>query len=144
MAAAGGVTLSHISRASSDIHRLANFYREILGFEQIESPDLEFNIIWLSLPPDHAVQIHLIERDPKVSLPEETSLSGLSQDPRFLRRGHHVCFSVSNFESFVQTLKDRGIKTHESSQPGSKVKQIFFFDPDGNGLEVASRPSPPS
>ncbi|CAM8924392.1 unnamed protein product [Rhodiola kirilowii] len=138
--AAEGATLNHISRASSDINRLAKFYQEILGFERIESPKLDFNIIWLSLPPDHAVQIHIIERNPEVNLPEGASHSALDHDPNFLRRGHHVCFSVSNFHSFLQTLMEKGIKTHESSQPGSKVKQVFFFDPDGNGLEVASRP----
>ncbi|RFS88256.1 hypothetical protein CH426_26265, partial [Klebsiella aerogenes] len=59
-------------------------------------------------------------------------------DPKNLPRGHHVCFTISNFDSFVQKLKDKGIEVHERTQPDGKTKQAFFFDPDGNGLEVSS------
>ncbi|KAJ7954876.1 Lactoylglutathione lyase/glyoxalase I family protein [Quillaja saponaria] len=114
--AAKVVSLSHISRESSDIKRLAKFYQEIFGFEEIESPNFgEFK------------------------LPEGPwSATSPVADPKHLPRGHHICLSVSNFESFLQTLKDKGIETFERSVPGRNIKQVFFFDPDGNGLEVAS------
>ncbi|KAK9933279.1 hypothetical protein M0R45_020480 [Rubus argutus] len=136
-AVAQGVSLNHISRESSDIRRLADFYKETFGFEEIESPDFgEFKVIWLNLP--SAFSMHLIERDPSYKLPEGPwSATSPVADPSHLPRGHHICFSVSNFESFVQTLK--GIQTFQRSLPNGKVKQIFFFDPDGNGLEVASQ-----
>ncbi|CAI9774059.1 unnamed protein product [Fraxinus pennsylvanica] len=54
-------------------------------------------------------------------------------------KGHHICFSVSNFDSFVQSLKEKGIEVHEKAQPDGKTKQAFFFDLDGNGLEVSSQ-----
>ncbi|KAL1316994.1 hypothetical protein HN51_069104 [Arachis hypogaea] len=140
MAAAEGVSLNHISRESSDIRRLANFYQQILGFEQVETPNFgDFEVIWLRLP-SSSVYIHLIERDPTTSLPEGPwSASSPVADPKNLPRGHHICFSVSNFDSFVNTLKDKGIETFQKSLPNGKIKQVFFFDPDGNGLEVASR-----
>ncbi|KAK9933300.1 hypothetical protein M0R45_020501 [Rubus argutus] len=138
-AVAQGVSLNHISRESSDIRRLADFYKETFGFEEIESPDFgEFKVIWLNLP--SAFSMHLIERDPSYKLPEGPwSATSPVADPSHLPRGHHICFSVSNFESFVQTLKEKGIQTFQRSLPNGKVKQIFFFDPDGNGLEVASQ-----
>ncbi|BFG13884.1 hypothetical protein CerSpe_001580 [Prunus speciosa] len=133
-----GVSLNHISRESSDIRRLANFYKEIFGFEEIESPNLEFKVIWLKGP--GAFAFHLIERNPDYNLPEGPwSATSPVADPSHLPRGHHVCFSVSNFHSFVQTLKDKGIQTFEKCLPDGKVKQVFFFDPDGNGLEVAGQ-----
>ncbi|XP_059649597.1 glyoxylase I 4 [Cornus florida] len=137
MAAAKGACLNHVSRESSDINRLAKFYQEIFGFEQIESPKLEFQVIWLKLS---SIYIHLIERDPQTKLPEGpwTATSPVA-DPKNLPRGHHICFSVSNFDSFLQTLKEKGIETHVKTQADGKTKQAFFFDPDGNGLEVASR-----
>ncbi|MED6118506.1 hypothetical protein PIB30_003252 [Stylosanthes scabra] len=110
----------------------------ILGFEEVESPNFfgEFKVIWLRLP-SSSVYIHLIERDPTTSLPEGPwSANSTVVDPN-LPSGHHICFSVSNFNSFVATLK--GIETFERSIPNGKIKQVFFFDPDGNGLEVASR-----
>ncbi|PRQ38622.1 uncharacterized protein LOC133709869 [Rosa rugosa] len=136
---AQGVSLNHISRESSDIRRLAEFYKETFGFEEIESPNFgEFKVIWLNLP--SAFSMHLIERNPTYQLPEGPwSATSPVADPSHLPRGHHICFSVSNFESFVQTLKEKGIQTFQRSLPNGKVKQVFFFDPDGNGLEVAGQ-----
>ncbi|XP_019108068.1 glyoxylase I 4 isoform X3 [Beta vulgaris subsp. vulgaris] len=107
MAAAQGVCLNHIARESADVKRLATFYQQILGFEQIESPKF-----------------------------------GEFEDPTNLPRGHHISFSVSNFDEFVLFLKDKGIETFEKTQPDGKTKQVFFFDPDGNGLEVGSWGTP--
>ncbi|KAK4587310.1 hypothetical protein RGQ29_024144 [Quercus rubra] len=134
---ATGVSLNHISRESSDIRRLANFYKEIFGFEEIESPNfLEFKVIWLNLP--SAFQLHLIERNPSNNLPEGPwSATSPVVDPSHLPRGHHICFTVSNLDSFLQSLKEKGIEIFQRSLPDGKVKQAFFFDPDGNGLEVA-------
>lgn len=139
---ATGVSLNHISRESSDIRRLANFYKEvsqdiifdpkkknqplfqlpnlffffwflkfdylfvqIFGFEEIESPNfLEFKVIWLNL--SSAFQLHLIERNPSNNLPEGPwSATSPVVDPSHLPRGHHICFTVSNLDSFLQSLK---------------------------------------
>ncbi|GLU08880.1 hypothetical protein SLE2022_257640 [Rubroshorea leprosula] len=141
MALAEGACLNHISRESLDIRRLANFYKEVFGFEEIESPNFGFHVIWLNLPGSFAM--HLIERLPETKLPESPySAASPVVDPSHLPRCHHVCFSVSNFDSFLQSLKDKGIETFQKALPNGKVRQVFFFDPDGNGLEVASREAP--
>ncbi|GAU18845.1 hypothetical protein TSUD_228350 [Trifolium subterraneum] len=139
-AAEEGVSLNHISRESTDIKRLADFYQQIFGFEEVESPKFgEFKVVWLRLPTS-SLYLHLIERNPSNNLPEGPwSAASPVKDPSHLPRGHHLCFSVPNFQSFLQTLKDKGIETFEKSLPNGKVKQVFFFDPDGNGLEVASK-----
>ncbi|XP_052887545.1 uncharacterized protein LOC108480980 isoform X1 [Gossypium arboreum] len=105
MAVAKAACLNHISRESSDIRRLANFYKEIFGFEEIESPDFgEFKVIWLNLP--GSFPMHLIERNPLTKLPEGPySSTAAVADPSNLPRGHHICLTVSNFDSFVQSLK---------------------------------------
>ncbi|XP_042447053.1 uncharacterized protein LOC122034230 [Zingiber officinale] len=132
--AAAGVVLNHIARSSTDVKRLADFYQEVLGFERIDSPKFgEFEVIWLRLPPSFS--LHLIERDPKSKLAEVPSTV---LDPSALPRGHHISFGVSNYDAFVQSLKEKGIETFEKTQPDGKTKQVFFFDPDGNGLEVGS------
>ncbi|XP_076937505.1 glyoxylase I 4-like, partial [Bidens hawaiensis] len=135
--AAVGASFNHVSRESTDINRLANFYQDIFGFERIESPKLDFKVIWLRQSPSFC--LHLIERDPNTKLPEGPwSANDAVADPKNLPRGHRLCFSVSNFDSFVAAIKAKGIKTHEKAQPNGKTKQVFFFDPDGNGLEVCS------
>ncbi|XAR54674.1 Lactoylglutathione lyase [Bertholletia excelsa] len=141
MAAAEGACLNHVSRESLDIKRLAKFYQEIFGFEQVESPTFVFDTIWLKIPP--SFYLHLIERNPENRLPEGPwSAASAVKDPSHLPRGHHICFSVANFDSFIQTLKEKGIETHHRTTPNGKTRQVFFFDPDGNGLEVASREDP--
>ncbi|XP_010543021.1 PREDICTED: lactoylglutathione lyase [Tarenaya hassleriana] len=140
MALATGATLSHIARESSDIRRLADFYKEVFGFEEIESPDFgDVKVIWLDL--HGAFPMHLIQRNPSTKLPEGPYSADTSavRDPSHLPMGHHICFSVSDFDSLVQSLKAKGIETFQKSLPDGKVRQVFFFDPDGNGLEVASR-----
>ncbi|KAM7259188.1 hypothetical protein ACFE04_014929 [Oxalis oulophora] len=135
---AKGASLNHISRESLDIRRLANFYKDVFGFEEIETPNFGFNVIWIGLP---NMCLHLIERAPDaVNLPEGPySATSPVKDPSYLPRGHHVCISIANFDEFVQALKEKGIETFQRSVPGRKIRQVFFFDPDGNGLEVASQ-----
>ncbi|XP_040986650.1 uncharacterized protein LOC121234672 [Juglans microcarpa x Juglans regia] len=134
---AKGASLNHISRESSDIRRLTNYYNEVFGFEEIESLDfVEFKVIWFNLA---FVQIHLIERNPSSRLLEGPwSATSPVTNPNHLPRGHHICFSVSNFEYVVRTLKEKEIKIFERSLPDGKVKQVFFFDLDGNELEIGS------
>ncbi|KAL8481765.1 hypothetical protein ACS0TY_028062 [Phlomoides rotata] len=137
MAAAKGACLSHISRETSDIKRLAKFYIETFGFKEVETPKFEFGVIWLKL--GLSLYLHLIERDPITMLPEGPwSAKSAVAEPKYLPRGHHVCLYVPNFDTFVQSLKDKGIPVHETSQSDGKIKQAFFFDPDGNGLEVTT------
>ncbi|KAG5587833.1 hypothetical protein H5410_048267 [Solanum commersonii] len=150
--AAQGTCLNHVSRESSDINRLAQFYIEskidclmkmglqIFGFEKVEAPRFEFDVIWLKLAP--SFYLHLIERDPTTKLPEGPwSATSAIADPKNLPRGHHVCFTISNFDSFVQKLKEKGIEVHERTQPDGKTKQAFLFDPDEH-FKVANLRSP--
>lgn len=49
-----------------------------------------------------------------------------------------MAFSVADYDGFVAGLKARGTDVFEKTQPDGRTRQVFFFDPDGNGLEVAS------
>ncbi|XP_004287355.1 PREDICTED: uncharacterized protein LOC101306749 [Fragaria vesca subsp. vesca] len=139
-ALAQGVIVDHIARQSKDIRRLADFYIETFGFEEVESPKVgPLKVIWLVKP--SAFTMHLIEFNPSYP-PNESNDTAAVAEPAKIPRGHHICFSVSNFESFVQKLKEKVIETArrpvEYNPTGSKkIDQVFFFDPDGNGLEVS-------
>ncbi|KMZ75356.1 hypothetical protein ZOSMA_116G00830 [Zostera marina] len=135
--AAEGVCLDHISRETSNLKALANFYQETLGFERIEAPKFtEFELVWLRLSP--SLTLHLIERDPESNLVLRESASSVVRDPSKCPRQNHLGFGVSNYNQFVASLKKNGIQIHECVRPDGKTKQAFFFDPEGNGLEVFS------
>ncbi|KAL0348861.1 UNVERIFIED_CONTAM: hypothetical protein Sangu_1113900 [Sesamum angustifolium] len=77
---------------------------------------------------------------PSSKLPEGPwSSASAVADPKDLPRGHHLCLYVPNFDSVVQNLKEKGIEVNEMTRPDGKARQAFFFDPDGNGLEVTSQ-----
>lgn len=80
----------------------------MFGLEEVESPEFgEFKVVWLRLPSSNSsVCLHLIERDPTNNLPEGPwSATSPVADPKHLPRGHHLCFSVPDFHSFLHTLK---------------------------------------
>ncbi|KAF7849393.1 hypothetical protein BT93_L0846 [Corymbia citriodora subsp. variegata] len=45
--------LCHVSRESSLFRCLAEFYKEILGLEEVASPQFEFKEIWLMVDPKY-------------------------------------------------------------------------------------------
>lgn len=99
-----------------------SFLIKVLGFEEVESPKFEFKVIWLKL--GSSMFLHLIERDPITMLPEGpwSAESSAVADPKNLPRGHHVCFYVPNFDSFVQTLKVH----HVNSLFDAVVDELFY------------------
>jgi catechol 2,3-dioxygenase-like lactoylglutathione lyase family enzyme len=57
-----------------------------------------------------------------------------SADPSALWRGHHLSFRVSDYDGAIKILKERNVQYFEKTQQDGKVKQAFFFDPDGDGV----------
>ncbi|XP_022890248.1 uncharacterized protein LOC111405540 isoform X2 [Olea europaea var. sylvestris] len=137
------ITILKINLVNGIVREIDLFLsKAVFGFEQVKSPEFEFefDFIWLKL--GSSFYLHLIERDPNSKLPEGPwSATSALADPKNLPRGHHICFSVYNFDSFIQSLKEKGIEVYERAHPDGKTKQAFFFDPDGNGLEVCSQSS---
>jgi catechol 2,3-dioxygenase-like lactoylglutathione lyase family enzyme len=98
-AAGEGVSLNHIAIESSDIKRLTKFYKEMFGFEEVETPnfgDNHFKIVWMSLPPSSSSSflLHLLQRV-KNEEDEAPPSSSVVKDPSHVRTGQHLCFSTS-------------------------------------------------
>ncbi|KAH9330664.1 hypothetical protein KI387_002772, partial [Taxus chinensis] len=105
----------------------------VLGFHRIETPDFgrDLEVVWLSISP--AFSLHVFQRNPNANLPESpfnTQADTTKLDPEQLSRGHHLSFSVSDYDAFVKMLKEKGIPTFEKTQQEGKIKQAFFFDVD--------------
>ncbi|GAQ85908.1 lactoylglutathione lyase [Klebsormidium nitens] len=136
-----GVELVHIARETDNVDRLVAFYTEILGFKRMDTPTFgPFQVAWLEFPPSQ--QIHIIQRNPDSKLPESPLNAGPDsrKDPSALPRGHHLSFRVSDYDAAVKSLKEKGFDVFEKDQQGHTIKQAFFFDPDGNGIEIGSWP----
>lgn len=119
------VSINHIARATPNVDRMLAFYRDVLGFRQVWRPNFEFKGAWLH---NHGVMIHLIEGPPHAA-PGEIST-----------RGEHVAFHTEDLDAVEQFLAERHIPFKKAHVPQSGVTQIFFHDPDGNHIEVATYP----
>ena len=93
------------------------FYRDVLGFEELGSPDSLAHvpiIAWFKVGDN---ELHLLEEH---------------NDPEGARR--HICFEVDDLTPFRERLERNGESTHEGDPiPGRP--RFFCYDPAGNRIE---------
>ena len=111
----------HVSLLISDTERSLGFYRDLLGLEVIERPELGFPGAWLAIGDK---QLHLL------TLPNPDAEA---VRPEHVGRDRHLALAVSGLEELEQCLVQSGIPFTRSK---SGRKAIFCRDPDGNGIEL--------
>jgi glyoxylase I family protein len=119
----------HIARVTRDAEKSVAFYRDVLGFRELERPGFNFSGGWLY---GYDVQIHIIANKDALTETEKEIQS----------RVNHVAFNVENIELAKQHLEARGIEYKEQVNAGG-IHQIFFMDPDGHFIELAEYPPTP-
>ena len=113
---------------------MTDFYKKILLLEpesddlpllqkdEVYSGDVEFIT-------DGSIQAHMAEIDMDLNFK-----TGLAINP--LARGH-IAFRTDNINEFKNHLKSQGLNYSDWGETAvSGWKQIFFYDPDGNIIEV--------
>ena len=118
-------TVNHVSRATADVEKSRRFYRDVLGFREVQRPPFRFDGAWLYN--DH-VMIHLIDGDPP---PRSDELSGKSD---------HVAFHSDEVERVERLLDEHGLRFLKNVNAAG-LTQLFFNDPDGNTIEIAQYPA---
>jgi glyoxylase I family protein len=124
----GFFAIHHASLLVSDTGKALAFYRDTLGLEPVERPDLGYPGAWLAVG---AQQLHLLE------LP--------SPDPREGRPAHggrdrHVALLTRDLAGVIGRLEAAGV-SHSRSRSGRPA--LFCRDPDGNTLEIIEKPADP-
>lgn len=119
-------TLHHASLIVSDTELSLLFYRDILGMQQTERPDLGFPGAWLQIGQQ---QVHLLE----LNNPDPTT-----GRPIHGGRDRHVAMHVDSITSLRDDLDQAGV-VYTLSISGRKA--LFCRDRDGNALEFIERPS---
>ena len=107
-----------------------------MGFKILGRPSFGFDGAWLELGD---MQLHVIERNPNWNSPEDpNNTNGKPRSPAIaITRGHHVAFRTNNLDKCKQNLKKMNIQYYEAKLAKDvKNRQIWFYDPDGNGLEL--------
>jgi glyoxylase I family protein len=131
--------LHHLNLCTSDVPAMDAFYRDVLGL----MPEPAMNALRVkdqgyggdvSFVSDGATQVHLSEKDLLCGF-----RTGQVVNP--LERGH-IAFRTDDIEAFKRRLQEKGIPY--SDYGGFAMKdwqQIFFYDPEGNVIEVHEAPA---
>jgi lactoylglutathione lyase len=118
--------INHTAILVTNLQQSTFFYQNIIGLDTITEPFHDGKHKWLKT--GTGVALHLIEgaKEKKVYFWE-----------------HHTCFSVVNFQQFLNDLKNNNISWQDSKGEKNKittrpdsVHQIWLQDPDGYWIEI--------
>ena len=128
------LTLHHINLCSTDVPAMDAFYRSVLDLEP--EPSMKASRVMsqgyagdVAFVTDGTTQVHLAERDLDVGF-----RTGKPLNP--LERGH-IAFRTDDIDAFKRRLDEKGIPYADyGGFAMSGWQQIFFYDPEGNVIEV--------
>ncbi|MCC5906804.1 MAG: VOC family protein [Balneolaceae bacterium] len=116
----------HYTIKVQSLDRSIEFYKNILGLEEIENRTKKPYIRWLSMGPGS--ELHIVEGDPKT----------IKTDV-----GVHMSVRLRDFDRFMEHLEKNGITPHTSGGEPNEItirtdgiRQVYFTDPDGYWIEV--------
>tara|TARA_B100000965_G_scaffold53468_2_gene39971 strand:- start:2908 stop:3327 length:420 start_codon:yes stop_codon:yes gene_type:complete len=127
----------HINYVTRNVDKLNNFYKNILQMDSIseenfkrtkatESTGYNGKIKFVT---EGKIQMHLAEKNLDIA-----SLNKKHINP--VERGH-IAFRTDNLEEFISILKKNKINYADYGTTFSaEWHQIFFYDPEGNIIEV--------
>jgi lactoylglutathione lyase len=122
------LTFNHLALSVKDVNKSADFYGNILKFQEITNKAKLEGVRWFSL--GEGKELHLIS---------------IFKENVSLNKAVHLALTTPNFDSFVKMLEKMNVIY--SDWPGTLnkiniradgIKQIFFQDPDGYWIEVNS------
>lgn len=119
-------SLHHVARLTNRLEESRAFYCDVLGFREIPRPSLRFPGAWLYA---YGLQIHLIVDE-----------SILGPEGPIDTRANHLAFYTDDVGAIEALLDEHGVAYRVNIQADTGLKQIFFRDPDGHHVEVATYP----
>ena len=126
--------LHHINLSTQDVKKLETFYKDILclGTQSDDLPTLEKKKGYsgdVSFVGDGKVQMHLAQKDLSVNFKTGHFINPVEKG--------HIAYRTDDIEAFKNHLKENNIEFTDWGDIGvSGWHQIFFYDPDGNIIEV--------
>lgn len=127
--------LQHVNFCTTDVPALNEFYRSVLDLE----PEPSLNDVRVVTQQGYAgkvaflhdgtTQFHLAEKDLGVGFRTKQAVNPLD-------RGH-IAFRTDDIAAFKKRLEDKGIPYSDyGTWAMNGWHQIFFYDPEGNVIEV--------
>lgn len=122
------LSFNHLALSVKDVNASANFYKNVLGLQEITNRTKMEGIRWFSL--GEGKELHLIS---------------ILKDTVQINKAVHMALTTNQFDELLKTLEAN--KIVYSDWPGTPnkvniradgIKQVFFQDPNGYWIEVNS------
>ena len=127
----------HINFVSKDVPLMNNFYRDILGMDEIpvdkfprtkETKNRGYSG-QINFVTEGKIEMHLAERDLNVGFKNKQKINPVEKG--------HIAFRTDDLEAFIKKLEKDNIPYSDYGTTFAKEwHQIFFYDPEGNIIEV--------
>ncbi len=128
------LTLHHINLSTDKVGEMNTFYREVLGLKEETQnlPVLEKNKGYsgdVAFVTDGAIQTHLAQRDVLAGFNTGHIVNAVANG--------HIAYRTDDIEAFKAHLDEKGVPYSDWGHAAvAGWKQVFFYDPDGNVIEV--------
>ena len=122
------LSFNHLALSVKDVNKSADFYKNVLGLQEIINRTKMDGVRWFSL--GEGKELHLIS---------------LLKDTVIINKAVHLALTTNSFDELLKTLSAN--KILYSDWPGTPnkvniradgIKQVFFQDPNGYWIEVNS------
>ncbi len=126
--------LHHVNLSTENVARMDTFYRDVLGLETEEEglPTLERRKGYagdVAFVTDGAIQMHLAERDVQAGFNTGQIVNPVDKG--------HIAYRTDDLDAFKAHLDAQGVRYSDWGHTAvAGWRQIFFYDPDGNVIEV--------
>ena len=121
--------IDHLGINVRDMERAVKFYRDILGFQTEDDYD----------PNAGEKHVELFAGNVWLALFETPELDLEAGHEILTREGYlHWAFEArpEDFDSIIEALKENGVKLNGKVRNHRSGPSVYFYDPDGNYLEI--------
>ena len=119
-------SVNHVALYVFDLQKSVDFYKNVLGLQQLPEPFKDGKHVWLRMGP-HS-QLHIIQGAAKVEPHDKNS---------------HLAFSVKDLKKFMARLDNAGVRygswTNDEKRTTARpdgIEQVYLQDPDNFWVEV--------
>lgn len=116
--------LEHVNLRTAEMHRLEEWYCQVLGLKPGYRPPFKSNGRWLYA--GEIPMVHLLE----------VKDQDICDDPTM----EHFAMRASGLKGFLKTLGEMNISYRTVRVPELRVFQIHTTDPDGNNMHIDFSP----